>query len=125
MHKILIADDDPDFAEVTRTVLQSHGYEVTTAASGGEALEAMRSDPPDLVVLDVMMATVLDGLSVTYAMKADSHLKTIPIIMASSIGSSQQAGMFPTDERIPMDAWMAKPVAADELLRKIAKLLQS
>lgn len=124
MHKILIADDDPDFVETTRIVLKSNGYQVVTAASGDAALKAMRSDPPDLVLLDVMMSSVLDGLSVTYTAKSDPKLKGIPLIMVSSIGSSPHAGMFPTDEYIPIEAWMAKPVAPDELLRKIADLLQ-
>jgi CheY-like chemotaxis protein len=124
MHRILIADDDPDFVETTRIVLESHGHQVSTAASGDEALKAMRADPPDLVLLDVMMSSVLDGLSVTYAAKSDPKLKGIPVIMISSIGSSPQADMFPTDEYIPIEAWMAKPVAPDDLLKKIAKLLQ-
>lgn len=124
MPKILIADDDPDFVQVMRTVLESHGYQVNSVASGAEALLAMRSDAPDIVLLDVMMATVLDGLSVTHAMKADPGLKNTPIILISSIGDSPQAGMFPTDEYIPIDAWMSKPVAPNDLLQKVAKLLQ-
>jgi len=122
--KILVADDDPDFVETIRMILQAHGYDVASAASGSQALEAMRSAPPDLVLLDVMMETVLDGVSVSHEMHADPQLKEIPVILISSIASSPQAGAFPTDEYIPVNAWMAKPLNPDRLLAKVAELLQ-
>ncbi len=124
MPKILVADDDPDFVETIRMILQAHGYDVASAASGSQALEAMRSAPPDLVLLDVMMETVLDGVSVSHEMHADPQLKEIPVILISSIASSPQAGAFPTDEYIPVNAWMAKPLNPDRLLAKVAELLQ-
>jgi len=125
MPNILIVDDDPDFVQVMSTILESHGYQVSSAASGAAALEAMRSRAPDILLLDVMMATVLDGLNVTHAIRSDPQLKNTPIIMISSIGDSPQAGMFPTDEYIPIDVWMSKPIAPEDLLRKVAKLLQA
>jgi len=125
MPKILIVDDDPDFVSVTSTVLQSHGYETASASSGDQALQMMRQDPPDLVVLDVMMATILDGVGVSHAMRGDPALKEIPVIMISSIGASPHAAVFPTDEYIPIDAWITKPVDPDHLLVKVEKYLES
>ncbi|KPL20502.1 MAG: hypothetical protein AMJ93_11780 [Anaerolineae bacterium SM23_84] len=124
MPKILVVDDDPDFVEITRTVLEGNGYEVASAADGEQALQAMRADPPDLVLLDVMMSTLLDGLNVSHVMSEDPVLSKVPIVMVSSITDSPSAGMFPTDEYIPIDAWISKPVQPDDLLSKIAQLVQ-
>ncbi len=124
MAKILVVDDDPDFVEITRTILQSHGYEVASAANGDQALQAMRKEVPDLVLLDVMMATVLDGLNLSHVMSEDPVLKDVPVIMVSSITDSPHAGLFPTDEYIPIDAWISKPVQPHDLLHKVAQFVK-
>jgi len=124
MAKIMVVDDDPDFVEIMRTILIAHGYQVITAANGEQALAQMREDKPDLVLLDVMMSYVLDGLDVSQDMANDPELKRIPIIMVSSLTSTQHAEMFPTDMYIPVDHWITKPVQAEELLTKIADLLK-
>lgn len=124
MAKILIADDDPDFVQILRTILTAEGYEVATAKDGDQALRIMREGGIDLVLLDIMMASVLDGLSVAYEMQKDHALKAVPIIMISSIISSPHASMFPTDEYIPIDVWITKPVDPAHLLAKIAGLLK-
>jgi CheY-like chemotaxis protein len=121
---ILIADDDPDFVQIMRTILSAEGYGFVSAQNGDEALQIMRKGGVDLVLLDVMMASVLDGVGVAYAMQKDPALKAIPIIMISSIISSPHASMFPTDVYIPMDVWITKPVQPADLLEKIAGLLQ-
>ena len=64
MPKILVVDDDPDFVKITRTILQSQKYDVITASTGEQGLAVMRREKPDLVILDVMMAYILDGLDV-------------------------------------------------------------
>ena len=123
MAKILVVDDDPDFVEITRMILEAHDYQVISAANGDQALAKMRQDRPDLVLLDVMMSCVLDGLDVSKEMLADAALKDIPIIMISSIASSPYAGMFPTDEYLPVDAWISKPVQPADLLKKVKHCL--
>lgn len=124
MAKILIADDDPDFVEVMRTILASEGYDVVSAKDGDEALRIMREDGVDVILLDIMMASILDGVSVAHEMQRDAALKRIPIVIISSIISSPHASMFPTDEYIPMDVWITKPVQPDDLLQKIASLIE-
>ncbi len=123
MATVLVVDDDPDFREIARTVLERAGYRVETAASGDEGLAHMRSDLPDLVLLDVMMSSVLDGLDLSDRMQADPHLKKVPIIMVSSIASSHYACMFPTDAYLPVDAWISKPVAPEALLGTVSEVL--
>ncbi len=123
MAKILVVDDDPDFVEITRTILEAKGYKVSTAANGNQALKAMRKELPDLVLLDVMMSTLLDGLNLSHLMSEDAELRQVPIVMISSITDSSSAGMFPTDEYIPIDAWITKPVQPDDLLKKVAQFV--
>jgi CheY-like chemotaxis protein len=120
---ILIADDDPDFVQIMRTILSAEGYDVASAKDGDEALQILRKGGVDLILLDIMMASVLDGVSVAYEMQKDAALRGIPIIMISSIISSPHASMFPTDQYIPMDVWLTKPVQPGDLLAKIAGLL--
>jgi len=123
MAKVMVVDDDPDFVEITRMILEGNGYEVTTAANGDQALNTMRQDLPDLVLLDIMMTHVLDGLDLSHVMSEDPVLKNVPIIMISSIADSSSAGMFPTDEYLPIDAWISKPVQPDDLLIKVAQFV--
>ena len=124
MATILVVDDDADFCEITRTVLEGAGHQVQTAANGDQALSCMRAHPPDLVILDVMMSSVLDGLDLSDRMQADTHLKKIPVIMVSAIASSQYAGMFPTDAYVAVDAWMSKPVSPQALLARVAEFIR-
>ena len=124
MATILVVDDDPDFVEIMRTILEKNGYSVATAASGEQALKAMRQQLPALVLLDVMMSSVLDGLNLSHAMREDSQLKGVPVIMISSIADSSASGMFPTDEYIPIDAWISKPVQPKDLLKKVAQYVK-
>ena len=124
MVMVLVVDDDPDFVEITRTILEAKGYDVTTAVSGSQALKMMRQDAPDLVLLDIMMSHVLDGLDVSRVMSEDPELRKVPVVMISSITDSPSAGMFPTDEYLPIDAWISKPVQPKDLLEKVAQFVK-
>lgn len=123
--KILVVDDDPDFVEYTRIVLESQGYQVQTAATTDLALEMMRKDKPDVALLDVMMSYVLDGLNLTRQMRDDPELKDVPVIMISAIVSREEAGVFPTDEYLAVDAFITKPVDPSDLLEQVANLVPS
>lgn len=120
---ILVVDDDPDFVEATRIVLESAGYQVTSAANGEQGLRAMYRDRPDLVVLDVMMNGVLDGLDASFRMRSDRGVSKTPILMVSSIASSDHAALFPTDEYVPVENFLSKPVGPDQLLAEVKRLL--
>ncbi|MBN1658545.1 MAG: response regulator [Anaerolineae bacterium] len=120
---ILVVDDDPDFQQIIGFILQLHGYRVTSASSGAEALALMNRKRPDLVILDVMMRTVLDGLGVSEAMHRDPALKDVPVLMVSSIADTEYADAFPTDQPLHVDAWITKPVSPDDLLARIERLI--
>jgi len=121
--RILVVDDDPDFIEVTRLILNKEGYHISSAADGTEAMQAMKADPPDLVLLDVMMDRPLEGVDVSKQMAADPRLKSIPVVMISGIDSSEHAALLPDNVHIPIDAWISKPVQPDHLLRTIRRFL--
>jgi CheY-like chemotaxis protein len=115
-----VVDDDPDFVKVTSKVLETAGHEVVSAGNGAAALKAMRQDTPDVVLLDIMMSYILDGLDVSREMAEDPELKDIPVIMVTSLTGVRGSGMFPTDEYVPVDEWLSKPVDPDELLARVA-----
>ena len=122
--KVLVVDDDPDFVEYTRIVLESQGYEVRTAATVDLALHLMRQEKPDVALLDVMMSYVLDGLNLTRQIRDDPQLRDIPVIMISAIVSKEEAGVFPTDEYLAVDSFLTKPVDPANLLKEVARLTQ-
>lgn len=122
MARILIVDDDPDFVETTRLVLESAGYEISSAANGAEGLRQVTEKRPDLVILDVIMASVLDGLNLSRQMAENPLLHDIPILMVTSIANTDYAALFPTDEYIHIDGFVSKPIAPQELLRHAARL---
>jgi chemosensory pili system protein ChpA (sensor histidine kinase/response regulator) len=123
--RILIVDDDPDFVKITKRVLDSHGYETVTASSGAEALKVMRAAPVklDLVLLDIMMDYITDGLDVSNAMQRDLTLKDIPVIMITSLTGVKSQEIFPSDEHVAVSAWLSKPVQPKDLLKTVEETL--
>jgi CheY-like chemotaxis protein len=121
--KILVVDDDPDFVEINRILLLRAGYQVVTACNGDEALKKVRTEKPDLILLDVMMSTVLDGVNVSRTLSQDPVSREIPLIMVSSIASTEHAELFPTDEELHLDHWLSKPVLPEELLATVARFI--
>jgi len=123
MAKVLVVDDDPDFVKVTTKILQKAGHEVVSAANGAKALQSMRNETPDVVLLDIMMSYILDGLDVSREMAGDPALKDVPVIMVTSLTGVKGSGMFPTDEYVPVDEWLSKPVDPDALLTRVEQAL--
>ncbi|MFH1085829.1 MAG: response regulator, partial [Chloroflexota bacterium] len=122
--RILVVDDDPDFVEVTRLVLEAERFDVRSAASGAEALTSMLAAPPDLVILDVMMDGVLDGWDASGRIRANPRLRQTPILVVSSITSSDYIGLLPTDEDHLIDNFISKPVPPGKLLAEVKRLLR-
>jgi CheY-like chemotaxis protein len=124
MAKILVADDDPDFVEFARIVLEREGHTIVSAAGGGEAMDKIAEDTPDLIVLDVIMDTFLDGLSVSQELSEHADYEQIPIIMITSIANTDYAELLPTDEHVHLDAFLTKPVAPEQLAQEVNRLLR-
>jgi two-component system, OmpR family, alkaline phosphatase synthesis response regulator PhoP len=123
MAKVLVVDDDPDFVKVAAKVLDRAGHQVMSASSGAQALKVMRKEVPDVVLLDIMMSYILDGLDVSREMAEDPVLKSVPVIMVTSLTAVKGSELFPTDEYIPVDQWLSKPVDPDTLLARVNEVL--
>ena len=124
MERILVVDDDPIFVKSTTAILEAHGYQVESASNREEGLAKMSEQKPDLLLLDVMMDWVLDGVSVSREMMAERELRRIPIIMITSILSSEYRGVFPQDEYLHIDSWLNKPCPPDKLVAEVEKTLE-
>ncbi len=124
MARILVVDDDVDFQVIMRRMLEGEGYEVDIADDGDEALGIIRqTGAPDMVLLDVMMATTLEGVDIAREIKEDPALEHVPIIMISSIATSPHAAEFPDDQHIPIEGWITKPVQRSVLLKTLERFL--
>jgi CheY-like chemotaxis protein len=119
--KILVIDDDPIFVKSTTAVLQSRGYQVDSAQNAEEALAKMSQERPDLVLLDVMMDWVLEGVTISQEMMSQKELQRVPIIMITSIRDSEYRGLFPQDQYLHINSWLDKPCPPDKLLSEVEK----
>ena len=124
--KILLVDDDPDFLEMHKAVLQNHGYDVLTATSGQEGLDRVRAEIPDLIILDLMMEKHDAGFSFSKTVKTDPLFRKIPILMVTSVAEAT-GFRFSLEEDgywMKTDDFLDKPVMPKILLERVDKLLR-
>ncbi len=121
--RVLVVDDDPDFVNLTSTILRSQNYDVIAASDGRQAMQVMRRAKPDVTLLDVMMTHLLEGLEVAREMAQDPVLKDIPVIMITSLAGSRARSVLPPNEHVPMEKWIQKPIDPDLLLAEVAAAL--
>ena len=124
---ILIVDDDYDFLELNRLVLERAGYRVATAAEPKQALALMEQEKPALVITDLMMTTLDSGFLFARALKEDERYAAIPVIIATSVSSALGLDFRPrtAEDHANMfvDAYFDKPLDRARLLDTIAGLL--
>ena len=123
--KILLVDDDPDFVEATKIVLQSAPYDVAVAYDGDEALRKVREVNPDLIILDIIMPEQ-HGFKVCEALKSDPELAKIPVIMLTSLSQQMGETAFSLTDGMMLEAddYVDKPVSPEDLLARIQKFLE-
>jgi two-component system alkaline phosphatase synthesis response regulator PhoP len=121
--KILIVDDDTDFVLVTKTVLEHNGYEVVSAGTGNQGMTMLARENPQLVILDVIMSSVLDGFTMSRRMAEDPAFKDIPVIMVTSIANTDYSTLFPADESVNINAFLTKPIKPADLIGKVKEIL--
>jgi two-component system, OmpR family, alkaline phosphatase synthesis response regulator PhoP len=119
-YHILVVDDEDDLLELVRYNLAKEGFEVVCVSSGEEALKAARKDPPDLIVLDLMLPAV-DGLEVCRRLKADARTRDVPIVMLTA--KSEEADMIAGLDR-GADDYIGKPFSPRVLTARIKALLR-
>jgi Lrp/AsnC family transcriptional regulator for asnA, asnC and gidA len=123
--QILVVDDDPDFIEVVRLMLAAEGFEVVSTNNGEEALASMRVRRPDLVILDIMMRGVLDGIKTGQEIRSNGDLRSVPILMVSSISDTTFSRLLPAQELLPADNFMTKPIEPAVLVAEVRRLIRS
>ena len=123
--KILLVDDDIDFVESTKIILESKPYEVIVAYEGDEGLRKAREENPDLVLLDIIMP-VKDGFTAAEQFKKDPHLSKIPVIMLTSYSSRKGETPIAVSRGLELEAedYVEKPVSPEELLNIVDKYLK-
>ena len=123
--KILLVDDDADFVESTKTVLESKPYEVIVAYEGNEGLRKAREEKPDLILLDIIMP-VKDGFMAAEQLKKDPELSQIPTIMLTSFAARRGETNIPVSRGYALEAeeYIDKPITPNELLATVEKYLK-
>ncbi len=123
--KILLIDDDVDFVEVTRTVLESKPYEVIVACEGNEGLQKARKENPDLIILDIIMP-VKDGFITAEQLKKDPELSKIPVLMLTSFAAKGSESSIAVSGGLTLETedYIDKPISPEDLLSRVAKHLQ-
>jgi two-component system, OmpR family, alkaline phosphatase synthesis response regulator PhoP len=118
--KILVVDDEEDILELLKFKLSKEGYQVTCAASGEEALRCVRSETPDLIVLDLMLPGI-DGIEVARELKHDFDTKNIPIVMVTAKG--EEADIV-TGLELGADDYITKPFSPRILIARVKAVLR-
>src|SRR4030095_9256251 len=120
MERVLIVDDDPDIVRLVSYNLSHSGYEVQSATSGREALDLVQKQPPDLIVLDVMLPDV-DGLEVCRTLRQQSPSRRIPILMLTARGEEidRVVGF-----ELGADDYVSKPFSPRELVLRVKSILR-
>ena len=118
--RVLCIEDHPEMIELIRLILGRQGFDVDGAEGGREGLQAMQENPPDLVLLDLMMPD-MDGWEVYRQIKANDHLKEIPVIAvtAKAQGIDRVLGLHIAG----MDDFITKPFGPKELVASVERVL--
>jgi len=120
MARILVVEDDPDIAELVGHYLQKAGHAAERVASGSDGLARVRAEPPDLVILDLMLPG-LSGLVVCEAMRADPAVAAVPIIMLTA--RAEESDKI-TGLELGADDYVTKPFSPKELVARVGALLR-
>jgi len=124
---ILIVDDDYDFLEINRHILERAGFRVATAASPTQAMDRVAAETPDLVITDLMMSEVDSGFSFSRRLRDDPRTAAVPIIMSTSVTTALGLDFTPHSAAdlasMKIDAYFDKPLDGAALVAKVRELL--
>jgi CheY-like chemotaxis protein len=127
--KILVVDDDPDFREAMRDILTPAAYAVVMASNVSEATQAILSERPNLILLDIMMDSLFDGYSLCHAIRTSKEFESVrdtPVIFVSAVRqiAGSRFGFKGEDQGLtgPED-YIDKPVKPADLLARIERFL--
>jgi CheY-like chemotaxis protein len=118
MTKILIVDDDPSSIQLVNGILINNGFETVSAHDGLDALVKIKTQKPDLIVLDIMMPEI-NGYDVCYQLRFNNEFDKVPIVLLTKREQELDARIT---ERVNIE-YVPKPLDTADLLKKISKLL--
>ncbi len=124
--KIMVVDDDPGIRDSLQTILESRHYTVITAADRTEGMDKIKAERPDLLILDIMMSSWLDGLDMSKKLKKDPQFSNMPIVMLTGVKEKTIFDFRPKDggpDWCSVDAYLDKPVPPEILLAEVDRLL--
>jgi len=123
--KILLVDDDVDFVETTKIILETKPYEVIVAHNGDEGVRKAREEKPDLILLDVIMP-VKNGFSAAEQLKKDPELAKIPTLMLTAFAVKGAQSSIPVSRGFALETedYIDKPVSPEELLARVERYLK-
>ena len=123
--RVLLVDDDQDFVASVGEWLTVNGYEVAMAFDGASGIAKAREWKPDLIILDVMMATDTEGIEVSRKIAESPELRTIPVLLLTGIRKAKNLpfGLTPDENWLPVRTVLEKPVPPETLLKEIQRLL--
>jgi len=128
MAKILIVDDDPDIRDAASIILESAGHEVVTAQDGLEGLELLKSEKPDMMILDLLMPK-MDGFSVCKELQDTrwSKFRDMPILILTSVREEASRRRYELETGLELDVadYVEKPIAPEILLERVARLVKN
>jgi DNA-binding response OmpR family regulator len=123
--RILLVDDDVDFIDLNKAVLENNGFDVVTAFSGREATDKVSFERPDLIVLDLMLEKHDTGFAFAKALKANPLHQKIPILMLTAVAG--ETGYDFSQELdgywMKTDDYASKPLLPEELIKRVTMLL--
>lgn len=124
--RILIVDDEPDFSMIVQTHLEKEGFATELAYNGLEGYEKIKANPPDAIVLDVMMPE-MDGYQLCAKLKKDPTYAEIPIILLTAVADHVTSTRYSHYDGMSMEAddYLPKPASAEEITASIKRLLGS
>ena len=120
--RVLLVDDDDDILSQLEMVIGKE-YRVSTAMSGSECLAAVKAQKPDIIVLDVIMDNMGDGLETAKTLKESPDTADIPVIMLTSVNESYDFRAQVGDDYYPKNKWLDKPVKPEAVLKEIKALI--
>ncbi len=122
--RILVVDDEPDFASIVQGNLEREGFEVDVAYDGVQGIEKVKANPPDAIVLDVMMPEK-DGYQMCSELKADEQYADIPILLLTAVASHVTSTRYSHADGMSTEAddYIAKPASAEQITESIKGLL--
>ena len=121
---VLAIDDDPDVLEFIKSVLSPH-YNVETGCSGAECLDRVGSIFPDVILLDVIMTHLGDGLDCLRKLKELPNTKKIPVVMMTSVNDVYDYRSQIEASFYEHDRWLDKPVKPDILLKTVREIIST